>query len=203
MMLAEFEEVIVVDWSCPQNSGSWAKSEGATVVRRTGEKYWNASRARNLGSKSVATSSVCFLDADTMVMPGTRNEIEGLLDYNNMVFASRRPNNTDVVNLNGFIAVDMSHFRAVGGYNETLEGYAIEDGYLRAQLRFERGLKVARVSPGALGAIQHPDKMRVQFQREPIEVTGLRNLNLLFDYMRSKGVTDWQNDPRTADMAYR
>lgn len=203
LMLKEFEEVIVVDWSCPQKSGDWAEKEGARVIRHPGEKLWNASKARNLGARAVKSRSVCFLDADTMVMPGLRVEIESLLNLSTMVIASRNAENIDVANLNGFIAVDIGHFWGVKGYNETLEGYAIEDGYLRAQLCLERGLKVARVSPNALGAIRHSDEMRAQFQKESIQVTARRNMNILLDYLLSHGVTDWQNDPRTSEMAYR
>lgn len=203
MMLEEFDEVVLVDWSCPQKSGDWARSQGAEVVYQLDQKYWNASKARNLGARAVKNRSVCFIDADTMVMPGTAKEIESLLNLSTMVVASRNAKNSDVPNLNGFIAVDIGHFWGVKGYNESLEGYAIEDGYLRAQLCLERNLKVARLSPGALGAIRHSDEMRGQFQKEDIFTTSKRNFNLLLDYLRSHGVTDWQNDPRTAEMAYR
>ncbi len=203
LMLEEFDRVIVVDWSCPQNSGKWAEKEGAQVIYRPGEKLWNASKARNLGARAVNTRSVCFIDADTMVQSGTKTEIESLLNLSTMVVASRNAENVDVANLNGFIAVDIGHFWGVKGYNESLEGYAIEDGYLRAQLCLERGLKVARVSPHSLGAIRHSDEMRAKFQKESIQLTARRNMNILLEYLLSHGVTDWKNDPRTSEMAYR
>src|SRR3954465_14003560 len=96
MMLAEFDEVIVVDWSCPDWSGDWAAKEGAKVVYKKGQEFFNASRARNLGARAATGRSVCFIDADCMVMPGTRNEIEKLLDLSSMVVAARTSDETDV-----------------------------------------------------------------------------------------------------------
>ncbi len=204
LMLEEFERVIVVDYSCPQNSGDWAEKEGAIVVRGYGAKYWNASRARNLGAKNIDSQFACFLDADTIVMPGTRKKIESLLKPKTMVVASRREStNQDIPSLNGFIAVAMTDFWSVGGYTETMEGYAIEDGFLRAQLCLESGVGTARLPPEFLMSIMHGDDLRSQHQKEPVTLTAARNMNLLFDYLRSQGVTDWQNDPRTREMAYR
>lgn len=203
LMLSEFERVIVVDYSCPQDSGHWAEREGADVVYRRYQDVWNAPKARNFGAKEVYSDYVCFIDADTMIMPGTRVEIESLLNETNMVVASRNAQNIDVANLNGFIAVSMDNFKSVKGYKEELEGYGIEDGYLRAQLTLEKGLSIARLSPGCLGAIRHSDELRGKFVKEPLKVSAVRNMNILLDYLKSKGVTDWQNDPRTAEMAYR
>ncbi len=202
-MLEEFERVIVVDWSCPQNSGEWAKKEGAEVVQVKGQQYFSASKARNLGARKCSSRSIVFIDADTMVMTGLRAEVEELLDLRHMVVASRTSQNLEVHDLGGFLAVDIGQFWGVGGYNEELEGYALEDCYLRAQLLLERGLQVKRVSPGSLGAMRHTNSMRGAFHKEPIEVGARKNFLKLTDYLGSHGVSDWINDPRTAEIAYR
>jgi len=202
-MLEEFERVIVVDWSCPQKSGDWAEDQGAQVVRRTGEKFWYISKARNLGARAVETRSICFLDADTLVLPGLRLEIEAQLNLSTMVIASRRANGLEVHDLGGFIALDIGHFWGVKGYNENLSGYALEDCYLRAQLCLELGLKVSRVSPGIIAAIRHSNELRGQYHSEPIEVAAKRNYDLLTEYLISHGVGDWITDPRTMEVAHR
>ena len=202
LMLEAFERVIVVDWSCPQKCGDWAEKEGAQVVRKTGERYWNASKARNMGAHQVKTRSVCFIDADVMVTSGLQSEIEGLLDLSHMVLAPRDSQGYDVHNLNGFIALDIGQFWGVKGYREFLEGYGLEDGYLRAQLALERGMKARRVSPASLGALRHSHELRNRYAKEILQVSAKRNSALLYEYLNSQGVIDWRKDPRTAEIAY-
>lgn len=203
LMLQEFDHVIVVDWSCPQDSGTWAVKQGAEVVYQRGEKHFNVSRARNVGALRVKSRSLCFVDADVLVMSGIKAEIEENLNLSTMVLASRTSQNVDVTSLTGFIALDIGQFWGVGGYDETLEGYALEDCHLRARLCLDRGVKAARLSPGALGALRHGDDLRGMFYSEPIHVSAKRNRELLFSYMKRYGVTDWTTDPRTAEIAWR
>ncbi len=203
MMLAEFERVIVVDWSCPQASGDWAEKEGAYVVRCPGEKFFSICKARNLGAKFVDSQYVCFVDADVMVLPDARLEIERLVNLSTMVLASRNEDNTDVHCLGGFVALEMSQFLAVGGYDETLRGYALEDVHLRSRLLLERGVLPKRLSPGALAVLRHSNELRGRYFEEDIKKSATRNYESLMSYLAGHGVTDWLNDPRTRDIAYR
>lgn len=202
LMMAEFERVIVVDWSCPDNCGDFAEDEGAIVVRKKGEEYWNASKARNLGARHVESRSVVFIDADVMVSPGTKDEIESLLDLSHMVLAPRDHNGNDVHNLNGFIALDIGQFWGVDGYRDFLEGYGLEDGYLRAQLTLERGMKARRLSPPSLGALRHSHELRDRYAKESLQVSARRNSSLLAGYLKSHGIDDWTQHPRTSEIAY-
>jgi hypothetical protein len=203
MMLEEFDDVIVVDWSCPQKSGKWAYEQGAHVVYQPEQKTFSACKARNLGARNVKTRSVCFIDADVLPMPGVKKEIERSLNLSTMVISARTPENTDVHSLSGFIAVDIGQFWGVGGYDESLTGYALEDAHLRARLLFERGILAKRLPPECLAAIRHSNEMRGQFFKEPIKVSATRNHKLLRDYLAKHGVSDWVNDNRTAEIAYR
>lgn len=202
-MLAEFDKVVVVDWSCPQESGKWAERQGAEVVYRKGEEYFSACKARNLGARHVKSRSVCFIDADVIAMPGTLQEIERALNLGTMVIAPRDAQGKDVHCLSGFIALDIGQFWGVGGYDESLTGYALEDAHLRARLLFERGLLAKRISPACLAVLRHSNEMRGRYFKDSIEVSAKRNFNLLEDYLKKYGVTDWVNDPRTEDIAYR
>ncbi len=203
LMLEEFERVIVVDWSCPEKSGEWAAEQGAEVVYEPGHQYFNASKARNAGAKAVKSSQVCFIDADTMIMSGTGSDIANLLSTDNVVVASRNCMNVDVYDLGGFIALDMSLFWSIGGYDENLWGYALEDADLRARLKLELDVSVKRLSPGALGAIRHSHELRGKYRQESIEVSANRSHDLLTQYLMSKGVKDWVSDPRTFDIAFK
>jgi glycosyltransferase involved in cell wall biosynthesis len=202
-MLEEFERVIVVDYSCPQETGKWAKKQGADVVWRPGQKYFCASKARNLGARNVESRSICFVDADTIVMPGARTEIERSLNLSTMVIAARNSHNIDIHDLGGFIVVDIGQFWGVGGYNEALKGYALEDSYLRAKLLLERGMLPKRLSPGSLAVVRHSNELRGRYFEDKIEVAAARNYGLLLDYLKSKGVNDFINDPKTRDIAHR
>lgn len=203
LMLEEFDRVIVVDWSCPEKSGDWAEQEGAEVIRVTGEKFFSASRARNVGAKHVGTEHVCFIDADVLAFPGAGVEIKKLVSLSTMVIAPRDNNNQDVHSLGGFIALNTSQFLAVGGYDESLHGYALEDAHLRCHLLLERGLIPKRVSPGALAVIRHSNEMRNRYLGEGLKESALRNHSILMAYLASQGVTDWLTDPRTSEIAYR
>jgi len=203
LMLEEFDHVIVVDWSCPEDSGAWAEREGAQVVHRKGEKYFHGPKARNLGASAVQSRSVCFVDADCLVMTGLKNELESIIDLSHMAIASRTAANIDIPNLCGFMGLDIGQFWGVGGYPVELEGYGLDDIHLRARLRLERGLEPKRVSPGALGSIRHTNELRGRYFEESINVSGPRNHKLLMEYLKSHGVTDWINDPRTSEIAYR
>jgi len=136
-------------------------------------------------------------------MPGLRAEIESLVNLSSMVIASRNARNVEIHDLGGFLALDIGHFWGVKGYNELLEGYALEDCFIRAQLCLERDLKVKRVSPGAIAAIRHSNEYRGKYHKEPIEVSSSRNYAALTRYLRARGIDDWLTDPRTADVAHR
>ena len=198
-MLAEFERVILVDWSCPQSSGEWAAKQGAQVIYQTNQKFFNISKAKNTGARYVESRSICFIDADTLVFQGLRKEIEESLNLTSMVLASR-PFNREITSLNGFIAVDIGHFWGVGGFDETLEGYALEDAHLRARLRLDRELSPVRVS--RLGAIRHSNSLRGTYHKEPIQVSAKRSHDALMSYLKSHGIDDWNTDPRTSEIAY-
>lgn len=199
-MLEEFDRVIVVDWECPQFAGKWAAEQGAAVI--WGKGQWNLAKARNLGSKAVNTDYVCFLDADTILMPGFIETVKSMLEPKAMVIAPRDFKNHDVLNLGGFVCCHMPDFRSIGGYDETFIGFAHEDADLRVRLCLDAGVKAKRPTEG-IATIRHTDQMRVQFYDEPLEVSSYRNFHLVKDKLAARGVTDWVNDPRTADIAYR
>lgn len=204
LMLEEFDDVVVVDWSCPQSSGDWAAKQGAKVIRKKDQKFFNISKARNLGARQTQTRSVCFIDADTLPMHGVKGEIVRLLNLSTMVIASRTLEGIDITSLNGFLAVDIGQFWGVGGYDEQLgAGYGLEDGHLRAKLLLERGILPKRLTPGSLGALRHGNSLRDRFHEKPMHIASRENFITLTAYLKAHGVTDWLNDPKTSEIAYR
>lgn len=203
LMLAEFPHVVVVDWSCPDSSGEWAFDNGASVVYKCGEKLWHASKARNYGARCVTTEYVCFIDADSMVMPGLFSSLVEIVKSGAMALASRCPDGRDEPNLHGFLACSLGDFWSVGGYDESFSGYALEDMKLRAQLLLEAELGVKQIPPMTVGALQHSNELRGKYMPEPIETSAARNRGKLQDYFLSKGISDWLTDNRTEPIALR
>lgn len=202
-MLAEFDRVIVVDWSCPQKAWEVAAKEGAGFVCVSGQKYFNMSRARNAGLAEVTTEYVAFVDADTLCMPGTGDELRQGMTFETMALASRDSDNYDIENLFGFLCVPTNTARRLKGYDESFEGWGHEDSHMRGRCFLEGGLKPRRVSGMRLGAIAHSNELRDVNFALPITRSSSINYLKLIEYFRTQGIKDWMLDPRTESITYR
>lgn len=71
-------EYVLVDWSCPDQSGSWVRQNYKTVkvIRVDNEELFNLSKARNLGGRAVTTPWVCFIDADMLLEPNFSSSLD-------------------------------------------------------------------------------------------------------------------------------
>ena len=66
------DEVIVVDYDCPDDSGTWAKAQGAKIVKLNNAPIFNVCHARNLGANAAHpnTDVLIFLHADHVISQG-------------------------------------------------------------------------------------------------------------------------------------
>jgi len=70
-------EVVLVDWSDPDGCGEWAEKRfsrpdgqpAIRIVRNPGQRLFNLSKARNLGSTAARGEWLCFIDADMILEP--------------------------------------------------------------------------------------------------------------------------------------
>lgn len=115
-------EVIVVDYDCPQKTREFVRSEfpDVKVVEVDERPTFNASIARNLGTKAASGSSFIFVDADIALS----NEV--------VRAATEMPSDKfgtfDFLNdVRGTCVVTREAFDAIGGYDEVMEGYCGED----------------------------------------------------------------------------
>src|SRR5690606_12453971 len=71
-MAEDPDEIIVVDYGCPQGSGDWVRAHWpqVRVVRVDDDSGFCLSRARNLGAREVTADWICFIDADIVVREG-------------------------------------------------------------------------------------------------------------------------------------
>ena len=125
-------ECVVVDYACPESSGDWAARAhpAATVVRVTGERYFNAARARNAGAAAARGDTLVFVDADVICPAGFTHQLRGLLAPR--AFVRVEPS---VADLWGTVAVSRADFERAGRYDEVMEGWSVEDDELYARLR--------------------------------------------------------------------
>ena len=201
--LQTFDKVIVVDWSCPQNSGEYAASEGASVIYKYGERFFCGSKAKNYGAKLVTTNYVCFLDADSICMPGLKEELASLKSPDSMILSCRALDGSDVNDTVGFLVCKTDSFWNVGGFDEEMwKGWGHEDIHLRGKLLLDEGLKVVRLSGMVLGAIPHSNELRSENRSAPIVSTAIKGHKVLVDWFASKGIEGYPNNPKVKDIVF-
>jgi hypothetical protein len=201
--LETFDRVVVVDWSCPENGGKFAESQGAKVIYKPGEKFFSGSKAKNLGAKHVTSEYIAFIDADTLCMPGLREDIDSLLSPTRMILSARNGDGSDVNDTVGFLVCPTESFWNVGGFDESWIGWGHEDTHLRGKLLLDAGLGVVRLSQGIkLGAIAHSNELRETFREAPIKQTAVEGWQRLVDWFKSKGVEDYPRGELVKDIVF-
>ena len=134
-MLAQPDcEVIVVDYSCPQDTAGYVAEHfpGARVVKVEGKEVFSNWAARNAGAAGAKGAILIFCDADTVLKPNALQWIGEQLKPGMFGHFSRNATtkfNTTRLRLGynqlrGFHALPTPAFRKFGGYDDVLEGYA-------------------------------------------------------------------------------
>jgi glycosyltransferase involved in cell wall biosynthesis len=175
-------EVIVVDFSCPEGTGDWVTADfpAVRVVSVTGQEHFSNWKARNAGA-SVATSDVLlFVDADTTLAEGAIDWLSSHLPEQAFGFFKRDASQSfnqggprlAANQLKGFHVIPAAAFRRVGGYDEVLEGYAAG-----ADTDLEERLLRTRVARHALdpciveSVIQHDAASRTEHHAHPVRMS--------------------------------
>ncbi len=155
-------EIIVVDASCPQGTGAWARSLGDPRVRVLdwpGETYRH-SAVKNLGWRAAKTPWVALLDADICVDPALAQTFPHLRP-GGFYRADSLPEG-----LAGQFILERATLERLNGFDEVYRDYADEDfDLLRRMLHFGYA---HRTFPAALlSHIPHTDDLRIQGQSVP------------------------------------
>lgn len=150
-------EVVVVDYSCPQQCGTWVEQAHprAKVVRVPGEAFFNLSRARNAGVQAATGDWLCLVDADVMLAPQFLATVRPLLDSTCFLRADAGASS----DLMGTVLIPRAALEAVGGYDEAMQGWGGEDHdlYLRLQ---RAGLRQTTFPAQLLTPIHHDHESR-------------------------------------------
>jgi glycosyltransferase involved in cell wall biosynthesis len=153
------DELIVVDYSCPQQAGDWVRAHvpEARVVRNPGAFGFNIGRARNLGAAEASSAWMLFVDADVALKPGLVQALRSGVQQG--LFYTPQPATGADRQLYGSFCCRTRDFASVGGYDEIIEGWGFEDHDLRDRLR-QLGLVEAHYSASLLDPIPHDDSER-------------------------------------------
>lgn len=180
--------VILVDYSCPDNSKEWAEENypECEVVKVTGKKYFSLTKARNAAINRIRYLNddywLCFVDADTILADNFTLKIQHLLEKDTFITAYNIKNK--VKGLGGLLIVSKIDFLSVGGYDEKIEGYGTNASEIRLRLYFN-GLRF-KILPGNLAShIDHSHSKTFSRYREKNNVSLYKNTKRLLKKIES------------------
>jgi FkbM family methyltransferase len=157
------EEIVVVDYGCPQNVGDWVEAnfDAVKVVRVADDPGFCVSRGRNLGALSASSPLICFIDADVKIAPGFVDWIRANADahhfYRNGFINKKRDMETY-----GTFVCHREAFDVVAGFDEVFRGWGGEDDDIFLRL-IRAGAVQSEYPSQFVEAISHGDQERVQF----------------------------------------
>jgi glycosyltransferase involved in cell wall biosynthesis len=197
-------EVIVVDYSCPEGTGGFVQNEfpSVRVVSVPGEAHFSNWKARNAGAAAANSDLLVFVDADTLLAEGAIDWLSDNLPARAYGFflttASRAFNQSGprlaANQLKGFQVIPAPAFRRAGGYDEVLEGYAAgADTDLEERLVM-MGLVRHALDPSIIhSVIQHDAASRTQNHAHPVSksyAAGLLYRSAKRTLLRMRGVVE-------------
>jgi glycosyltransferase involved in cell wall biosynthesis len=149
---------IIVDFSCPENTREWVKQNypNVDVVYVPNRERFQIAGARNAGGFAATAPWIFFLDADTILEPNFSTNLIPMLEPGNYY----RPD-TNIEELFGVCAVRREDFHKIGGYDDAIQGYGVEDDDFYERLKAS-GLKEVRFPLNWLRTIPHENKLRTQ-----------------------------------------
>lgn len=171
------DEIIVVDYNCPDNTGEWVKTNYPEVklVSAVGAKGFSASNARNLGAAQSNCEWLCFIDADIKSNQEWLRWIRNNLKTGNFYRASVDNGICDHETYGTFICPRKS-FIDIGGYDETYQGWGGEDEDIYVRLSLLSKLHQSTYPSRFVTAIRHDDELRTKFYQTNKKTQHLINL---------------------------
>ena len=168
LVAAGFDEIVVVDYDCPDKTSEWVHScyPDVRIVKLEDEPIFNVSRARNLGAADSTSSWLIFVDADVEIA-GTY--LQWLRKHAAPGHFYRRekpatPEQADSFRgLYGTVACHRDAFDAIGGYDEAFSGWGMEDDDFCVRLLLSGCKNWPVPLKHFRRVIQHDDATRVAF----------------------------------------
>lgn len=182
-MLEQAEtEVIVVDWSCPQDTAGFVAKQfpAAKVVKVEGKAVFSNWAARNAGAAQASGEYVVFCDADTKLRADALEWIAARMRtglYGHFERSATTQFNTTNLRLGfnqlrGFHVLQRAIFNRFSGYDDILTGYAAgADTDLEVRLSIF-GLKRFVLDPSIVEeVVEHGNEDRFRNHKIPIKTS--------------------------------
>lgn len=163
-------QVVLVDWTSRtplmkdlrESDIPGLPTDKLTVVRVSGQKFWNLSKAYNVGMRFVTQPLVMKTDADICVLGDLAEQVKMPAPGDSFLTGSWRLSRVENENgLNGTMICGVNDFWKVGGYDERINMYGHDDDDLYNRLS-KLGLKKNHIFPDALFHLPHSDAKRIE-----------------------------------------
>jgi len=173
-MAEEPDEIIVVDYGCPQGAGDWVEANWprVKVVRVDDDPGFCVARARNQGAAVAQAEWICFIDADVKVRPGWLEWMRANLREDGFYRAAP----VDGVRTQetwGTVIVPRDAWRSVEGFDECFVGWGGEDADLYDRLVLA-GYAERDYPDHFVVAIEHSDEERFMYSAYKTKFEGRR-----------------------------
>lgn len=157
------DEIVVVDYGCPQGSGDWVEANfpQVNVVRVTDDPGFHLARARNAGAAACTASWICFIDADIRIRPGFVAWLRGNVRERRFYRQAPVDGKWDPEG-HGTVVCPHKAFKAIEGYDELFNGWGGEDKDLYSRL-VSSGLSLNQFPADMIKPITHGDAERMAF----------------------------------------
>jgi glycosyltransferase involved in cell wall biosynthesis len=155
------EEVIFVDYGCPEGSGKWVEENfpRVKVVYVNNDPGFCAARARNYGAAVAKSKWLCFIDADIIIGIGFISWLKKHLSPTKFYRASLINGERDKETW-GTCLCERFAFEALGGYDEAYRGWGGEDDDLYYRLKMSDYIE-SEYPFSFVTAINHHDEKRM------------------------------------------
>ncbi len=152
-------QIILVDYDCPEGAAAWtaANTSGVTVVRVEDRPIFNLAKARNLGAVAATAPWLLFTDADVLFTAPLLEILRTAMAPGRYLLPIPRP-----PILCGTVAASRADFDRIGGYDETFEGWAMEDHDFILRLQ-DIGATQHDFDGRSIACIDHSEALRTQF----------------------------------------
>jgi hypothetical protein len=147
-------EFVVLDYNSKEDVAGFVKPLGVNYYRECSRRYYKEANAKNIAARLARGRIVCNLDADNFTGPGFAYYLQERMKPKTIF----RPL-WGLPSVGGRIALLKEDFLALGGYDETFEGFGWQDGDLFLRAVFQ-GFHWEEIPPTHLGFIDHDDDLR-------------------------------------------
>lgn len=157
------DEIVVVDYDCPDGTAEWVASNypQVTVCKVENAPRFSPSKARNAGARMVKSDAIFFVDADVRVV-GDLVEWAGNNVRDGGFYRVSRKEEDSIRSLTGSFICLRKDFERIGGYDEAIRLYSGEDSDAYNRLK-AIGVSDRKMPLELFDSIGHADTERVKF----------------------------------------